>query len=303
MTASIDSPSVSPSAPSQEPSPSLEPIGDSSPPVGGNGEWGTQISSLPSELRDNPHISKHIDLASLAKDHVNAQGMIGRKGVVLPNTEDISDVGRFLTELGRPETPSDYVRPEGQESEALGVTADFRDNIDSILHEAGLTQEQYNRIVPGWAELVDRQQDALIEGHQRNAVEQIESLKQEFGAAYGPKMAAGERALVSVFGDQANDILDIQLSDGTLLGNNSDFVRGLIRMGEDHYVDDGLVDTRGVRVGGPMTPETAKAEIEKLMATSDFTDQYFDKNHAGHKEANSKMEGLYMMAHPPGERS
>jgi len=280
--------------------------GDAAGAVGGNGtlpgqggEWGTQVARLPAELRDNPHISMHSDLASLAKDHVNAQGMIGRKGIVLPNSEDVSDINRFLRELGRPAEANGYVRPEGQDPEAMGVSGEFRDQVDSVLHQAGLTQAQYDKVVPAWAELVEAQQQVLETSARNDAMQQIEALKTEYGAAYSAKMSAGERALKAVFGDKSSEILNMQLVDGTLVGNNSDFIRGIIKMGEDHYVDDNLVDSRGVRVGSAMTPESAANEIKVKMATKEFTDAYFDKTHAGHDIANKEMEGLYAMAHPP----
>lgn len=262
---------------------------------GGSAEWGTQIAGLPAELRDSPYLTKHTGLEGLVKEHINAQGLIGKKGFLPPNVEDLGDVNRFLTELGRPGTPSDYKRPEGGDNGAFGDSSELRDQIDVLLHESGLTQTQYDRLVPSWSSLVQSQRDTAKAAAIADTTQKINALKDEYGAAYTEKMTAGDRALEAVFGEAADDILNMELADGTLVGNNIGFIKGIIKMGEDHYVDDHLTDSRGVKVVH-QDKGSAEAEIKTLLATKEFTDMYFEKNHPGHEEANMKMDNLYRIA-------
>lgn len=264
-------------------------------------DYKSWLSHQQPEIRDNPALSSFESFEDLGKEHINVQALIGRKGFIPPKDDDIHDTARFLTELGRPDASTGYTPLDAEQTELAGWSPELHSNINTALFDSGLTDTQYQSVLPKVLNAFKAEQEAIYDSNEADAEAKLNHLKGEFGVAYDSKMKAGERALVGVFGHEgAKGLLEMQMADGVMLANHEVFVRGLIKMGEDHYIDDGLVDSRGVRVEGVMTPDSAKREIDSLYGDESFTKPYYNKSHPGHKEANRRMESLFKMAYPAG---
>lgn len=262
--------------------------------------FAAQVAALPAEMRDHPAMSKFSSLEQLSKEHINATAMIGRKGYVTPREGDLADTKRFMTELGWPESPDSYSTGEYVVPENLGWDDDFKTGINAAFHQAGLTEEQYKKALPACAAVFEAQQNAMVEYNMHDQQQKMSALKSEMGAAFESKLNAGTRALSGIYGDNADRIMKLVLADGTLLGNDVDFVRGLMEIGENSYVGDHLVDGDGVKVQGIMTPGAALAEIKRLKGDEKFVKSYTTRNDIGHAEANSLMNRLFEQAYPGG---
>lgn len=267
------------------------------------GPW----DALAPELRDSPYISKHPDIASLATEHIHAQGMIGRKGIIPPKDGDLADTARFLGDLGRPENPGDYDAGDFNPPEALGWTPEFMGEVNTLLHESAATQQQYEKLTRGYAALIEKQQAGVFAKNDADGKQKVAEMKTQLGTAYETHRAAGEEALDALYGTEgANEIMHLKLQDGTELGNHWLFTKGLIRLGlgdleqgtgEDYTPVDKLGQGK---VDGPLTPEKAKEQIAAKMADTEFRDMYFTAEHKGHKQANDEMTALYAQAYPEG---
>ena len=269
-------------------------------PPGSPLTWSAQVAAMPAEIRDHPAMANLDSAEALAKEHINAAAMIGRKGFVPPKADDLSDTKRFMKELGWPEASTDYSMGDFVVPEHLGWDDQFQGEINEAFHGAGLTKEQYAKAMPAAVAVFERQQVALVEASNADSAEKMAALRTEYGGAFDSKMNAGTRALGAIYGEDADRIMKMVLADGTVLGNDVAFVKGIIEMGETHYVGDGLIDSDGVKLDGVMTPAAALAEIERLKSDKEFRKAYTTRKDIGHAEANKRMDHLFMMAYPEG---
>ena len=61
------------------------------------------------EFRDDPSIAKFNTVDDLAKEHVNLQSLLGRKGVIVPNQDDSPDIwSKYRSENNIPESFDKY---------------------------------------------------------------------------------------------------------------------------------------------------------------------------------------------------
>jgi hypothetical protein len=263
-------------------------------------------SDLAPELRDSPYINKHSDLASLATEHINAQSMIGRKGIIPPKEGDLADTQRFLSDIGRPDTAEDYETGGYTPPEGIGWTPEFMTEVNALLHRSAVTQDQYPVLTQGYADLMQKQRESVFAQNDADGKQKVEAMKLELGSAYETHRQAGEDALKALYGENSNDILHLKLEDGSELGNHWLFTRGMIAigrggLGQGTGEDMTPVDKLGMgKVDGPLTPEKALEEINAKMGDEEFREMYFTANHAGHKQANNEMAALYQQAYPEG---
>jgi hypothetical protein len=266
-------------------------------------DWATQRLTFATELREHPAITGFNSAEDLVKEHINLQGMIGRKGIIPPKDDDIHDVKRYLTAVGRPDEVSGYgdVYVDTEDAEMIGWDDELRGGLDLDMFDSGITDASRAILLPKTVARFKARQQEWIQGNQAAAEEDLAGLKLKHGSAYESKMNAGRRALQAIFGEDAKTLQEMPMADGVILGNHLEWIEGLIRMGEQHHVDDTLVDASGRPVQGPMNPAAAKLEIERLEGDKHFMGMYLDDKDIGHKAANKQMENLYKMAWPPGQ--
>jgi len=127
-----------------EPVDSGEPVVTSEPAVP---SW---KESLDESLRNEPCLQSVKDIGALAKNYVNAQKAIGKKGVILPSKlDDKEGWDGVWNQLGRPEEPSKYSKPELKVPDEYSsfYTEEKIGNFAKIAHDAGLTDAQYKTLV------------------------------------------------------------------------------------------------------------------------------------------------------------
>lgn len=123
----------------------------------------------------------------------------------------------------------------------------------------------------------------------------VETLKTEWQGDFDANLAAGKRVIEVL---QKNGVTDVDLAQMEQhMG-----VPGVVKImatigkltGEGNFMDG----------GGPnsdldnMTPENAKAEIERNLGDEEFSKKYYNKDHPEHKNAVERHEKLYRIAAP-----
>jgi len=243
-------------------------------PSGISEDW---RSMIPEEIRDHKSLSTIQDVGSLAKGFVHAQSMIGADKIALPGkTASADDWNAVWSKLGRPEDPGgyeiNYAAPEGTQPDD-GTVDWFR----QVAHEAGLNNAQAQLIMDKYAgrlgELVTMD-EAQVEQTQK---ETMNALEREWGDAFEDRLNVAN-ATLQEFGDL--DLAEMQMPDGTRLGDNADFIRFTANIG--HYIQSriGEDSLEGVKMSGGQTPDEMREELATLRAPGT---PYWDARHPEHE--------------------
>lgn len=251
------------------------------------------FASLSPDLQSHPAITAYrkdnaFDVAGLVKEHVNLQGLIGKKGIIPPGEKDAPEAwDRFYTALGRPEKPDGYEfqKPQGFD----GYSDEFAGAYRAAAHANGLTAKQA-------AAMHDWFVKSTIDAEQAKGAQAAESgkaldteLRTKWGAAYDAKVAAGKRAAKAFAPADVLDKLEASIGSPALMEMFANIGE---KMGED-----GLVGTGSG--GVTLTPQQAQAEIAKMDAQmNDPKGPAMDKFHPEHEAWIRRREQLFAQAYP-----
>ena len=109
-------------------------------------------ASLSEDLRNDPSLASINDVASLAKGYVHGQKMIGADKIVIPKDDASPDeMNEFYNRLGRPEK---YEITKPQLAEGLEYNTDMETKMLGVLHEAGLSNAQANKVFAGYMDYI-----------------------------------------------------------------------------------------------------------------------------------------------------
>tara|TARA_R100000329_G_scaffold7614_1_gene9111 strand:+ start:1483 stop:2307 length:825 start_codon:yes stop_codon:yes gene_type:complete len=195
--------------------------------------------SLPDDLKANASLEKFSDVSTLAKSYINAEQMIGKDKMVVPGDNTTEDEWNDIyNKLGRPEEPDGYeLQMNLQEGEAVDeqLYAAFK----NAAHANGLSPKQaqgllnfYNDIS---TEALNEQSNAGVLAQEQSSRE----LREEWGRNYETNLNAASNVAKQFLGEE---VFQIELSDGSLLGDNATLIRGLSKIAsivsEDTLVGD-----------------------------------------------------------------
>lgn len=245
-------------------------------------------ASLPEDIRDNQSLRTIPDVGALAKSYVNAQSMIGADKVAIPGKyatdEDWSEV---YNKLGRPETADLYNLevnlPEGQEADN-----DLVGWYQQAAHDVGLTPGQAQKLFNAYNEMSGSHLQTNDADISARALDAEKDLRREYGQAFDSRITAAGNMLEQ-FGGKG--ITELQMADGTMLGDNPQMVKTLIEVAnyiETNMGEDTLV---GEKTANVMTPDEAQNQINEFMRQDG---PYWDQKHPQHdhfvKEVSRLME-------------
>ena len=241
-------------------------------------------TSLPEGLRNEPSLQTFTSVDNLAKSYVNAVKKIGGNPdhlVQLPQEGESRD--NFYNQIGRPQTPEGYDFGTEPGDNRLDF---FKDAV----HKIGLTQDQATNMLQLYAAVEQEQSKAGDKANADFAVNSQIELKREWGVDYDSKIDMAQRAFAQFATPEFSKIMD-----ETGIGNHPELLKAFSKVGEA-MGDDKLVVGSGRAVG--MSPQQAKEEIESLYRDKEFSKAYLDRTDPGHKDASSKMGGLFKVAYP-----
>lgn len=251
-----------------------EPVASPSGETDQNIDW---RASLPEDLRDNQSLQTIPDVGALAKSYVNAQSMIGADKIAIPgNWATDDDWSVVYDKLGRPESPDQYDLqvnnlPEGQEADG-DLVKWYADTV----HDVGLTPNQAQKLFDAYNEMSTGRLDVGAVDTQAQVQAAEKELRGEYGKAFDNRLDAANKML-SQFG--ADGITELQLADGTHLGDNPQVVKSLIEIAnfiETNMGEDTLIGDKSSVV---MTPDEAQTKINEMQRQDS---PYWDAKHPQH---------------------
>lgn len=236
--------------------------------------------TLPADLREAPSLASLGDVTALAKAHVEAQALIGRKGLIVPKAEDPPAVhAAYRAALGVPEKPEDYAlaAPEGIPE---GVwNADGAAAFAAEAHKHGLTPAQAQGLAAWWAQTEAGKAQAAAQGIEADGRPMETHLREEWGAAYDAKVEAAKRAAKDFGASPAIlDALEAKVGGAEML-------RFFAKLGEATGEDRPAGMGTGRAGGGD-----PKAELDRLMAPGG---PYWQPLHPDHHATYQRVKALH----------
>lgn len=261
-----------------------EPVAEAAPAP--SDDW---KASLPDDLRDDKSIATIQDIPNLVRSFKNAQSMIGADKVVLPGkyaTDE--DYNEFYSKTGRPDTPDGYELEMGENpNEEMGNW--FRETA----HQFGLNGKQAQGLLTAYNALEQNQAQAQTENYQELQQAVSKELKKEYGDAFDDRLALGN-GLVNEFGG-GKELSELQLADGTRLGDSPAFIRFAVKAGE--YIREKVSEDafEGIeKTGVGMSPSEAQSQLVSLEAPNS---PLWDNKHPQHDWAVKERNRLYEAIH------
>jgi hypothetical protein len=244
--------------------------------------WKEAISE---EFRNDPNISKFTEIDALAKSYINATRMIGQDKVAVPNENSTDDQwNEVYTKLGRPESADKYKLDINSEVAPIdeGAIKQFAENA----HQLGLNNKQAQGILEYYKSIMEgsaQQSKIDTETAQAQAEQQ---LRQEWGKTFDENVKkAGSVAKANL----GVDVLDMQLKDGTRLGDHPEVIKGFAKIA-DMMSEDKIVSTESENVD---QGKDIEQEISKIM--NDRTGPYWNKGHPEHDKIVQQVYTLRSM--------
>lgn len=295
-------------APSAEPTGILagsDSLPDSTPADPGSEPTLSDTSSQPiprffdgfgdANLRSDPTITRHESAESMAKELVNAQDLIGRKGVIKPGDDsDATAWEKYYSDLGRPATPGDYKLEGFNRPEGIGWDVDAIETpMLAHMHSLGMTDAQvtgtfseFARIQVGGAQKSTEQINAMVDKTKAD-------LEGEWGLAYDAKVDLATRAANTMVKGGLEALNGILLANGTTMSTNPTVIRLLAAVGELRQ-EAGLVGEMNNN-RKTLTPGEANSAYDRHVAQ--FRDALIDRDHADHKFAVDEKTRLSQLKH------
>ena len=244
--------------------------------------WKEAISE---EFRDDPNIAKFTELDALAKSYINATRMIGQDKVAVPNQNSTDDQwSEVYDKLGRPESPDKYKLEINSESTQIdeGAIKSFAENA----HQLGLNNKQAQGILEYYKNSMEgtAQQERIdTETAQANAEAE---LRKEWGRSFDENI---KKAGAVAKANMNPEILDMELKDGTRLGDHPAVIKGFANianlMSEDKMIGTGEDNQTSGR--------DLDSEISSLV--NDRDGPYWNKSHPDHDKIVQQVFTLRSM--------
>ena len=244
--------------------------------------WKDTISE---EFRNDPNISKFTEIDALAKSYINATRMIGQDKVAVPNENSTDDQwNEVYGKLGRPESADKYKLEVKSETAPLDETAikQFAENA----HQLGLNNKQAQGILEFYKNSMEGSvQAARVETETAQANAEQE-LRKEWGRSYDENI---KKAGAIAKANMSEDILNMELKDGTRIGDHPSVIKGFASIA-NLMSEDKLVSTESENVDRGTDYE---AEISKLV--NDRDGPYWNKAHPDHDKVVQQVFTLRTM--------
>ena len=241
--------------------------------------------AIPEDLRNDPNISKFTELEALAKSYINATRMIGQDKVAVPNNNSTDDQwNEVYNKLGRPESPDKYKLEVKSDIVPLddGAIKSFAENA----HKLGLNNKQAQGILEFYKESMEgsiQQSRVDTETAQANTEAQ---LRKEWGRAFDDNI---KRAGAVAKANMNPQILDMELKDGTRLGDHPEVIKGFANIA-NLLSEDKLVGTESENVSQGVDYQS---EISKIV--NDRSGPYWNKSHPDHDKVVQQVFTLRTM--------
>lgn len=267
--------------------------------LGNDGGESTQASwrdGIDDAYRNDPAFNGMESFNDLAKAHVNAQELIGRKGVIKPIETDSPEIhAKYREDMGIPTSAEGYTL-EGFDPSISDVDEDFLGAMRGLAHSVDISDTDFTKMVNGYSIYSNEIMSERNRVAGESTEEGIKGLRTEWGAAYEANRNLGEVAMSQLTDGSNSDITQLPLADGTVLGNHPGFMKIMAKVGKN-MTEKGLIGDKPVNNHG-LSPEEANLALESMYANQEQAAALFDSSHLGHKLAVQERDRLLQFAFP-----
>jgi hypothetical protein len=244
--------------------------------------WKEAISE---EYRKDPNIEKFTEIDALAKSYINATRMIGQDKVAVPNENSTDDQwNEVYAKLGRPESADKYKLDV--KSEAVPIEDGAIKQFAETSHKLGLNNKQAQGILEYYKSMMEGSAQQFKVDTETAQAQAEQQLRQEWGKTFEENVKkAGSVAKANL----GVDVLDMQLKDGTRLGDHPDIIKGFAKIA-DMMSEDTIVATESENVD---QGKDIEQEISRIM--NDRTGPYWNKTHPDHDKIVQQVYTLRSM--------
>ena len=233
--------------------------------------WKDTISE---EYRNDPNISKFTEIDALAKSYINATRMIGQDKVVIPNQNSTEDQwNEVYSKLGRPESPDKYKLDF--KSEVAPIDENAVKSFAEVAHKTGLNERQAQAILDFYKQNSEQSLNQSRVDTETAQAQAEQQLRQEWGKQFDDNIS---KAAAVAKANMSGDVLDMQLKDGTRLGDHPEVIKGFAKIA-GLLSEDKVVTTESESVDQGRDLES---EISKIV--NDRTGPYWNKTHPEHSK-------------------
>ncbi len=245
----------------------------------------TWKDSISQEFREDPNISKFTEIDSLAKSYINATKMIGQDKVAVPNENSTDDQwNEVYGKLGRPESADKYKLEVNSETAQIdeGSIKSFAENA----HKLGLNNKQAQGILEYYKNSMEgSEQQSRIDTETAQANAEAE-LRKEWGRSFDENL---KKAGAVAKANMNPEILDMELKDGTRLGDHPAVIKGFANIANLMSEDKMIGTDEDSATGGRNFDE----EISKIV--NDRDGPYWNKGHPDHDKIVQQVFTLRSM--------
>ena len=245
-------------------------------------------SSISEEFRNDPNIEKFTEIDALAKSYINATRMIGQDKVAVPNKNSTEDQwNEVYSKLGRPESADKYAL--NIESEAVAMDENAIKSFAEQSHKLGLNNTQAQGILEFYKNNMEsNMQRATVDTETAQAQAETE-LRAEWGKEFDSNVS---KASALAKANMNPEILDLQMQDGTRIGDHPEIIKGFAKIA-GMLSEDKLVSTESESVN---SIKDLQSEISAI--TNDTTGPYWNNKHPDHAKMVQQVYTLREMAQP-----
>lgn len=268
----------------------------------------TFAEQLPEKYRTNTAFVDIKNFDGLLSQFDSQKRMLGADKATLlsmPKDDDAKAWGDMWAKLGRPESADKYaIGKKADGSDYNDIDKAFQAKILPVLHQAGVTQKQFDAIRPAIDAMAAEEAGSSTKRATEFATAQLDGLKKEWGAGFDDNLANAQEAALHYGGKELIAELNL-VKDGKATGDNAMLLKVFAKMGAQ-LREDGVIGKGGAPQGGAMSPADAKAVIKTLETNDEFKKIWLTKGAVGkvdgkdmtHDEAVKRMSELHEFANP-----
>lgn len=266
----------------------VEPVAKPNVVSGGDTPVANWKSSISEEFRSDPNIEKFTEIDALAKSYINATRMIGQDKVAVPNKNSTEDQwNEVYSKLGRPESADKYAL--NIESEAVAMDEGAIKNFAEQSHKLGLNNTQAQGILEFYKNSMENNMQQSTVNTETAQAQSEQTLRAEWGQDFDNQVAkAGALAKANM----NPEILDLQMQDGTRIGDHPEIIKGFAKIA-GMLSEDKLVSTESESVN---SMKDLQSEISAITNNTDGP--YWNNQHPDHEKMVQQVYTLREMAQP-----
>jgi hypothetical protein len=175
--------------------------------------------------------------------------------------------------LGRPADANGYELTMGE-----GVDADdgMVEWFKKTSHDVGLSGPQAQKLMTAYNEMQGGRTQQATDAVAQTRNEAETELKREWGQAYDQRIGYASAVLANF---EAEDMAELRMSDGSLLGDNPAVVKLMSKVGQFIAEKTGEDSFAGSKGSGVMAPDEAHSKLREITAPES---PYWSERHPEH---------------------